>query len=235
MKLHLGCGHRYMEGWVNVDGPRNELCYDDLKADIHARIEELDYPDNSVNEILLEATFEHFPRHIAIIQLRKFYKWLKPNGSITILVPDFWETVKMIKRSKSPQERQFWFRHLFGPQDTVQFGTHYDAFDVEKLKWMFSVVGFNKNHYDYIKRWPGIMFTGIKNNPVKSDEEAESDIIEYMAYYEAKDETGMAFSAWMKAMGITAQKPETQSFKTQEMYKQAGLLDRLKNRLRNLF
>ena len=36
-----------MEGWVNVDGPKDELCYDNLKADIYYRIEDLDYPDNS--------------------------------------------------------------------------------------------------------------------------------------------------------------------------------------------
>ena len=94
----------------------------------------MDYPDSSVDEILMNAVFEHFPRHIAIVQLRKFYKWLKPDGGkLTILVPDFWGIVEMLKKSKSPKEQQFWFRHLYGPQDTIQFGTHYDVFDVEKL------------------------------------------------------------------------------------------------------
>jgi predicted SAM-dependent methyltransferase len=165
MKLHLGCGHNYMAGWVNIDAPKEELCYDDLKADVHARIGDLEYPDNTVDEILLTAVFEHFPRHVAIMQLRKFYKWLKPDGwKLIILVPDFWGTVKMLKKSKSPKEQQFWFRHLYGPQDTIQFGTHYDAFDVDKLKWMFSIVGFNKYRYEKIKRWPSIRFIGIKDN-----------------------------------------------------------------------
>jgi predicted SAM-dependent methyltransferase len=87
MKLNLGCGHQYMDGWVNVDAPKDELCYDDLKADVYAKIEDLNYEENSVDEILLNAVFEHFPRHVAIVQLRKFYKWLKPDGGkLTILV-----------------------------------------------------------------------------------------------------------------------------------------------------
>jgi predicted SAM-dependent methyltransferase len=235
MKLHLGCGHKYLDGWVNVDGPKDDLCYDDLKADVHANIVNLEYPDNSVDDILMEAVFEHFPRHVAIMQLRKLYKWLKPGGKITILVPDFWGTVKMLKKSKSPQEKQFWFRHLFGPQDTIKFGTHYDAFDIEKLKWMFKVVGFNKCNYELIKRWPNIRFAGVKEDPVKSDFDAKRDIVKYMANYEAKDEDSLAFGAWMRSMGIEAQKkPETPLFHTQKIYKRLGVFDILRNKLANI-
>lgn len=234
MKLHLGCGHNYMEGWVNVDGPKDELCYDDVKADIHARIEDLDHPDNSVDEILLNAVFEHFPRHVAIMQLRKFYKWLEPGGKLIILVPDFWGTVKMLKKSKSAKEQQFWFRHLYGPQDTVQFGTHYDAFDVEKLKWMFSIVGFDEYQYELIKRWPSIRFTGIKDTLIKSDEAAERDIIDYMANYEAKDESSLAFSAWMDSMGLKADKPETPTFKTHEMHNRPSFIYKIKSILKRI-
>jgi SAM-dependent methyltransferase len=216
-----------MEGWINVDGPKDELCYNDLKADIYARIEDLHYPDNSVDEVLLNAAFEHLPRHVAIMQLRKLYKWLKPDGKLTILVPDFWATVKMLKKSKSAKEKQFWFRHLYGPQDTVQLGTHYDAFDVEKLKWMFSIVGFDKYRYEIIQRWPAIRFIGIKDNIVKSDADAKRDIIDYMANYEAKDEPGTIFGAWMDAMGLKAKKPKTPLFKTQEMYKNPSFIDRI--------
>lgn len=235
MKLHLGCGHNYLEGWVNVDVPKDELCYNDLKADIYSRIEDLDYPDNSVEEILMNAVFEHFPRHIAIMQLHKFYKWLKPGGKFTILVPDFWGTVKMLRRSKSPKEKQFWFRHLYGPQDTIQFGTHYDAFDVEKLKWMFSIVGFNKYNYEIIKRWPAIHFTGIKDNKIKSDSDVERDIIDYMANYEVNGENGRLFKVWMNAMGLKAEMPELPLFKTHEMYKFPSLIEKIKLKLKRIF
>ena len=234
MKLHLGCGHNYMEGWVNIDGPKDELCYDDLKADVHARIEDLDY-SSSVDEILMNAVFEHFPRHVAIMQLRKFYKWLKPGGKLTILVPDFWGTVKMLKKSRSPKEQQFWFRHLYGPQDTIQFGTHYDAFGVDKLKWIFSIVGFNDYESEIIKRWPSIRFTGIKDNNIKSDADAERDIIDYMANYEARDETGMLFGAWMASIGLRAEKPQTPTFKTQKISKWQSIIWQIKSKLKWIF
>ena len=214
MKLHLGCGHKYLDGWVNVDGPKEDLPYDDLTADIHSRIEDLEYADESVDEILMEAAFEHFPRHIAVMQLRKMYLWLKPMGKITILVPDFWGTVRMLKKSKNARERQFWYRHLFGPQDTLEYGTHYDAFDVEKLQWMFSVVGFKQTSHEMVKQWPYIRFVGVKQLPVKNDQDAIRDIVEYMAYLETNSEEGLAFRSWMKAMGLSCDKPETPPYAT---------------------
>ncbi|MFH0816510.1 MAG: hypothetical protein V1934_06825 [Methanobacteriota archaeon] len=231
MKLNLGCGHEYMEGWVNVDAPKDELCYDDLKADLHARIEDLAYPDGAIEEINLKAVFEHFPRHVAIMQLRKFYKWLSHDGGkLTILVPDFWGTVEMMRKSGSPQERQFWYRHLFGPQDTIQYGTHYDSFDLEKLDQIFSIVGFAKGEHTIIKRWPSIIYTGIKTGPVKTDSDAERDIIAYLANYETRDEAGIAFAAWMRSIGLEAKKPQTPVFATHEMRGTESVFDRFKRR-----
>lgn len=234
MKLHLGCGHNYLDGWINVDGPQEDLCYKDIHADIYSRIEDLEYPDNSIDEILMNAVFEHFPRHIAIIQLRKFYKWLKPEGVLTILVPDFWGTVKMLKKSNNPIEQQFWFRHLYGPQDTIQFGTHYDTFDIDKLKYIFSIVGFNKFDYERIKRWPSIRFSGIKCNDIKSDDDARQSIIYYLANYENKYETGIAFNAWITAIGLKSNKPITPTFKTHELYLRSPFYSRMLEKIRKI-
>lgn len=141
----------------------------------------------------------------------------------------------MLKQSESPMEQQFWFRHLFGPQDTIQFGTHYDAFDVEKLKYLFSIVGFNKFECEIIKRWPNIRFIGIKDQNIKSDSDATQDIIKYMANYETHDESGIAFKAWMDAMGLNAEKPITPVFKTHMMYKSSSLVGKIRGKMRDLF
>jgi len=54
MKLNLGCGTDYKQGWVNVDAG-NVHC--DVKHDI----EKFPWPfeDSSVNEILMKHVFEH--------------------------------------------------------------------------------------------------------------------------------------------------------------------------------
>ena len=209
MRLHLGCGHNYMNGWINVETRT------DVKADIYSRIEDLEYPDNSIDEILMVAVFEHFPRNVAIMQLRKMYKWLINKGVLKIIVPDFWGTIDKLKESKTLQEQQFWYRHIFGSQDAVPYGIHCDGFNVEKLHWMFSIVGFDEGYYEMIKQWPSINYMGVKTKETKSDADAERDIINYMANYEALIESGEMFGSWMKSMGLKADKPKTPVFETQ--------------------
>ena len=57
MKLNLGCGTDYKQGWVNVDSG-NVHC--DVKHDI----EKCPWPfeDSSVDEILLKHVFEHISK-----------------------------------------------------------------------------------------------------------------------------------------------------------------------------
>jgi hypothetical protein len=215
LRLNLGCGHDYLEGWVNIDAPRDELCYEDLRADVYSRIEDLEYPECSAEEIQMIAVLEHFPRHIAIVQLRRVYKWLTAGGRLTVVVPDFSASVKMLQRSQSAPERMFWWRHIFGPQDTIAYGTHYDGFDEEKLRFMFATVGFDACACMKDGNWPNLRFTGVKRPPFMSEEEAQDNILRYIAMYAAKGET-RTFIAWVAAMGFgQVAKPETPDFETQ--------------------
>ena len=51
MKLHLGCGKRLLDGCVNIDA---------IGGDRQMDIRKLDYPDESVDEILAVHVWEHF-------------------------------------------------------------------------------------------------------------------------------------------------------------------------------
>ena len=84
IKLHLGCGTRKLEGWINIDSVYT--CQPDVVHDI---TEPLEYEDLSVDEILAEDLLEHFDKYMRHIV---FYEWarvLKIGGKITIQVPDF--------------------------------------------------------------------------------------------------------------------------------------------------
>ncbi len=84
MKLHLGCGTKKLDGWINIDAVKS--CHPDLVHDI---TQTLPYPDLSADEILAEDLLEHFDKYMRFVV---FYEWarvLKIDGKITIQVPNF--------------------------------------------------------------------------------------------------------------------------------------------------
>lgn len=200
IKLHLGCGDQYLDGWVNIDHPGGIM-----KADVYSRVEDLNYDDSSVSEIYMSAVFEHFPRTTAIVMLRRFYKWLKQNGALHIRVPDFLRTVGHIISARDVRERQIWYRHLFGPQDTIEYGTHYDGYDLDKLDVMFRLVGFKKITYQLTDlqgktvKWPYIEYFGKKGAYIKPDDEAHKDMVCFIGTNSPNDK-GDTYNSWLNSM-----------------------------------
>lgn len=84
MKLHLGCGTKKKEGWVNIDSV--VACQPDVVHDIS---QPLPYADQCVDAILAEDLLEHFDKYARFVV---FYEWarvLKVGGKVTLQVPDF--------------------------------------------------------------------------------------------------------------------------------------------------
>jgi predicted SAM-dependent methyltransferase len=91
IKLHLGCGKKYLPGYIHVD----------LDNGSH-----IDYPntdmsklsmfkDNEVDLIYNCGTFEYFDLQDAPKVLQEWYRVLKPGGVLQISVPDFESVVKV--------------------------------------------------------------------------------------------------------------------------------------------
>jgi len=84
IRLHLGCGPKVLEGWVNCD--------------MVARAEgvvtgvdftQLPWADASVEAVLAEHLFEHFSFAEEQLVWREVARVLRPGGTLTIEVPDF--------------------------------------------------------------------------------------------------------------------------------------------------
>ncbi|MFH1968372.1 MAG: methyltransferase domain-containing protein [bacterium] len=181
MKIHLGCGGTYLNGYINIDYPTDDKTIMDVKADVYQDITTLEYPDNSLDEIRSHHLFEHFNRVDVLKLLAKWRRWLKPGGKLVIETPDyFWISVLL-------PFVPFFFRmrlgrHLFGTQE-ASWANHLDFWDKRKFKKVLSKYGFNNfkfRHPLYRNFMPNIKVICTK----KEVDINESKIIkEILAWY----------------------------------------------------
>ena len=88
IKLHVGCGENYFDGWINVD-------IDSSKADIfHDLAKPLWFYDNTVDFIYSEHFIEHIGINHAQNMFKEFYRVLKPGGILRIATLDLDYLVK---------------------------------------------------------------------------------------------------------------------------------------------
>jgi predicted SAM-dependent methyltransferase len=83
MKLHLGCGSRYIPGFVHVDA------YPAPHVDIVGPVERLTLADGSVSLIYASHVLEHFGRAEYKAVLQEWFRVLAPGGILRLAVPDF--------------------------------------------------------------------------------------------------------------------------------------------------
>ena len=143
IKLHLGCGKRYIPGFIHIDARKLP------HVDYVASADKLDmFKDNSVDLIYNCCLLEHFKRYETENVLREWYRVLKPGGILRISVPDF---EKLIKVYKKYHDLKLILGGLVSRQDYPE-NIHYMIFDFKILSEFLEKVGFKKIHrYDWRK------------------------------------------------------------------------------------
>jgi len=94
MKLHLGCGERYLEGFSHIDLAQ----YDHI--DYEMPVDNLEiFPNNSIEEIYASHVIEYFDREEIKSVLKEWNRVLKENGILRLAVPNFPELIKVYETS----------------------------------------------------------------------------------------------------------------------------------------
>ena len=139
MKLHLGCGNKVLEGFINIDIRPNE------GVDIIDDIGILHNIEKASAELIYCChVLEHFNRFEYKEVLRRWYEVLKEGGVLRLSVPDLEKVFEQYKNGTSLKKL---LGFLYGGQTYPQ-NYHYIGFDFISLKEDLEAIGF-KN----VKLW----------------------------------------------------------------------------------
>lgn len=140
MKLHLGCGKKFIPGYVHID----IIPYDHI--DHVSSIDNLSFiKNNSVDVIYTCHVLEHFKRNQTKKVLEEWFRVLKPSGTLRLAVPDFESISEVYTKTK---DLSLVIGPLFGGQDYL-YNIHYNIFDFKYLYNLLGDVGFsNIRRYD---------------------------------------------------------------------------------------
>jgi len=141
MKLHLGCGKRYIPGYFHIDG------FDGPHIDHVCSIDDLSFiEDNSIDLIYACHVIEHFKRERLPLVLKEWNRVLKKDGKLRLAVPDFEAIVKVYNKY---EDLNLVIGPLYGGQNYL-YNIHYNTFDYNSLKNYLESAGFNQvTRYDY--------------------------------------------------------------------------------------
>jgi hypothetical protein len=85
MKLNLGCGHRKLDGWLNVD--HSDACGPDLVCDLEAR--PWPWPDDSVEAVEMRHILEHLGGDTGTFLgiIAELWRVCADGATVTVVVP----------------------------------------------------------------------------------------------------------------------------------------------------
>ena len=115
IKLNLGAGGIEYPGYLSVD-------FYDKRANILMDIQDLDFPDNSVTEILASHVFEHLNPYSVFKTLQNWNRVLKPGGKLVMEMPNIEELCRRFVTANKAQ-RYGILNAVYGSVNTTNVGT----------------------------------------------------------------------------------------------------------------
>jgi predicted SAM-dependent methyltransferase len=140
--VNLGCGHRPLKGWINVDharGPEVQVVWDLRRG--------LPFQDKSCSAIFSEHLIEHVPREDAELLLAECHRVLASGGVLRLSTPDAGRYLRSYAGDQSFLRDPAFGETAGTPMDRVnqmmrEDGQHQWAYDGESLTLLLTKCGF---------------------------------------------------------------------------------------------
>jgi SAM-dependent methyltransferase len=171
MKLHLGCGTVYLDGWINVDITGKlasefpfEADYNRTSlsryykfpfrqnkghnvTDIIMDVRNLTFDDESIDSILTVNLVDHMKKEEFVNALVSWKRVLKPNGTLIIDVDDRRKQAEILTSAETIEEVE-WAMRLIYCDHAAEGRTHWWGYTPESLKHLLIQAGFT---IDWVK------------------------------------------------------------------------------------
>lgn len=168
IKLNLGCGFDYKDGWVNID---NNFYGTDLKLDFNWDLSQpMLFPDKSVDFIFNEHFLEHLRYEEGFKFLSECKRILKEDGILRIAMPDLAQVIdyytnpnwrelleKSLEDAISPEwneeQKKAFLKQRLNVETRAQVlnisfreydDSHKWLYDIEEISRLVKEVGFTK-------------------------------------------------------------------------------------------
>lgn len=141
MKIHLGCGNKYIPGFVHIDAIPFEHVQHVSSVDNLGFLN-----DKSVELIYTCHVLEHFRLSQIPLVLKEWHRVLSPDGTLRLAVPNFKSICELYTRTSDISQC---LGPLYGRQDYL-YNFHYTVFDFESLQQLLHDAGFtNVRPFDW--------------------------------------------------------------------------------------
>lgn len=153
VRLHLGCGSKLFDDYINVDGA---YMIGTPGVIIHDLLDPFPISDNSVDEILSVHVIEHIMPDRVLGLFQEWHRVLKKKGFVAVEWPDILKMCKYIVDdpsrlySKDKRVRKRGIAGIFGNisryQDPVML--HKWGYSEDSIAELFKEAGFSKIRYE---------------------------------------------------------------------------------------
>lgn len=138
--LHVGCGDDIREGFVNIDS------YAAGRGQVSQDIRNISYPADTVDGIVSIHSLEHIPIRDATRCLHGWYKFLKPDGWLFLMIPDLGECVRILEGPYLTRLEAYWYRYcIFGYQtdpaeDKLDMNCNFNPAQLHMTGWTKNLI-----------------------------------------------------------------------------------------------